>query len=254
MTENINRQHYNQQYRTEIELKYKTNTRWLLSLIDKLLREVDYNGVKGVLDVGCGSGIITAELARRFGMIHVNGVDLSEVGIKQAKEKYSHIKNLSFFCDDAMALSGGDSENINIDFVTLFELLEHIEDWKTMLSGLLNTYTPQYVMISSPIGKMRDYEKNVGHFRNYKKGEIELFMKRQGYLTVDCYYAGFPFWSPICRDLLNVFRKNAINVQESHEERMTLIDKAVSVILYYLFRYCSCIRKGDQFIGIFKQK
>lgn len=37
MTENINRKHYNQQYRTEIELKYKTNTRWLLSLIDRLL-------------------------------------------------------------------------------------------------------------------------------------------------------------------------------------------------------------------------
>lgn len=123
-----------------------------------------------------------------------------------------------------------------------------------MLSGVLNVYTPEYVMISSPIGKMRDYEKNVGHFRNYKQGEIELFMEQQGYLTVDYYYAGFPFWSPICRDLLNIFKKNAVNVQEPQEKGMTWINKGVSIILYYLFRYCSCLGKGDQFVGLFKQE
>lgn len=251
---NINKAHYNRQYKMEIELKYKTNTRYLLSLMDRLLREIDCNGVKSVLDVGCGSGIITAELARRFRKAHINGVDLSEVGIKHAKEKYGGIKNLSFFCDDATTLIRGGNNDINIDFLTLFELLEHIEDWKEMLSGLLNTYTPEYVMISTPIGRMRDYEKNVGHFRNYKCGEIESFMGWQGYVAVDCYYAGFPFWSPICRDLLNIFKKNAVNVQESGENGMSVLDKVIARILYFLFRYCSCIRKGDQFIGVFKKR
>ena len=38
---NINKKHYNQQYKTEIELKYKTNTRYLLSLTDKLLKKIE---------------------------------------------------------------------------------------------------------------------------------------------------------------------------------------------------------------------
>lgn len=255
MMGNINKKHYNQQYKTDIELKYKTNTRYLLFLMDRLLKKVDCNDIKGVLDVGCGSGIITAELAGRLKKADVKGVDLSEVGIKQAKEKYSRVNNLSFFCNNAVTLTEDNQFNdVNIDLVTLFELLEHIEDWKGMLSDLLDTYVPKYVIISSPVGRMRDYEKNVGHYRNYRRGEIEYFMRKQGYIALDCYYAGFPFWSPICRDLLNIFRKNAVNVQESNGKGMSRIDKAVSIILYYLFRYCSCLRKGDQFIGLFKRK
>ena len=250
---NINKKHYNQQYKTEIELKYKTNTRYLLSLTDKLLKKIECKKIKGVLDVGCGSGIITAELAHRLKKADVKGVDLSEVGINHAKEKYSHVTNLSFYCNNAVTLTKDIELNeANINLITLFELLEHIEDWKRMLSGLLNTYAPEYVIISSPVGRMRDYEKNVGHYRNFKRGEIEYFMKKQGYAALDCYYAGFPFWSPICRDLLNIFKKNAVNVQESNGKGMSGMDKAVSVILYYLFRYCSCLRKGDQFIGVFK--
>lgn len=253
VAENINKKHYNQQYKTEIELKYKTNTRYLLYLTDRLLRKIRLEDIESVLDIGCGSGVITAELARRMEKADVEGVDLSEVGIRHAKEKYSHINNLSFFCDDAVKLSE-DGAGSKFDLITLFELLEHIEDWEKMLSGLLDKYNPQYVIISSPIGKMRDYEKNVGHFRNYKRGEIEKFMKGQGYMILDCCYAGFPFWSPICRDLLNVFRKNAVNVQESTEKGMSVFDKAAAIVLYFLFRYGSSIRNGDQFVGIFKAK
>lgn len=141
-----------------------------------------------------------------------------------------------------------------IDLITLFELLEHIEDWEKMLCGLLEKYMPEYVIISTPVGRMRDYEKHVGHFRNYRRGEIEQFMGQYRYMTVDCFYAGFPFWSPICRDLLNIFRKNAVNVQKSSEKGMTIFDKIIARVLYYLFRYCSCLRKGDQFVGAFKRQ
>lgn len=253
MSENINKKHYNQQYKTEIELKYKTNTRYLLYLVDMLLQKIQLGDIKNVLDIGCGSGIITAELAHRMEKADVGGVDLSEIGIDKAKRKYGHIKNLSFFCDDAIALSEDGIKN-KIDLITLFEVLEHIEDWKKMLCGLLEKYMPKYIIISSPVGRMRDYEKRVGHFRNYKRGELEQFMVQQGYITLDCYYAGFPFWSPICRDLLNIFRRDAVNVQESSENGMSILDKIIARVLYFLFRHCSCLRKGDQFVGIFERQ
>ena len=52
---NINKKHYNRQYKTEIELKYKTNTRYLLFLADRLLKKADCKEIRGALDVGCGS-------------------------------------------------------------------------------------------------------------------------------------------------------------------------------------------------------
>ena len=62
----------------------------------------------------------------------------------------------------------------------------------------------RYIMVSVPIGRMREYEKEHGHFRNYQKGELESFFEENGFKTLKTYYAGFPFWSPITRDLLNL--------------------------------------------------
>lgn len=73
MAENINKEHYNRQYKTDIELKYKTNTRYLLYLVDQLLQKIKLEDIKSVLDVGCGSGIITAELACRMKAADIGG-------------------------------------------------------------------------------------------------------------------------------------------------------------------------------------
>ncbi len=48
-----------------------------------------------VLDVGCGSGAITADIAHRTSE-KVVGIDLSEHLIEIARTKYAHIPNLSF--------------------------------------------------------------------------------------------------------------------------------------------------------------
>ena len=50
---------------------------------------------------------------------------------------------------------------------------------------------------------MREYEIDLGHYRNFKKGELESFMYSHGFRKVDVLYAGYPFWSPITRDLTN---------------------------------------------------
>ena len=50
-----------------------------------------------VLDVGCGSGAITKDIATIIGPEGVvTGIDISEELIGIAKEKYASIKNISF--------------------------------------------------------------------------------------------------------------------------------------------------------------
>ena len=87
-------------------------------------------------------------------------------------------------------------------------------------------------------------------FENYQKGELESFFEENGFKTLKTYYAGFPFWSPITRNLLNLLPvDNTSDVQVE----MGLPKKIVSLLLYYSFRYFSFKNKGDQFVGLFEK-
>ena len=50
---------------------------------------------KRVLDVGAGSGILAAEIARQYPEKAVTGIDISETRLKHAREHYP-LPNLSF--------------------------------------------------------------------------------------------------------------------------------------------------------------
>lgn len=54
---------------------------------------------RSVLDVGCGSGAITADIAQRISG-KVVGIDLSEHLIELAQKNFAHISNLSFEVDN----------------------------------------------------------------------------------------------------------------------------------------------------------
>ena len=176
-----------------------------------------------VLDVGCGQGLNTVKFADDWPNAKIVGVDGDVSDMLDDKERF--------------------------DLVTAFELLEHIEDWEKVAT-VMTKISNRYIMVSVPIGRMREYEKEHGHFRNYQKGELESFFEENGFQTIKTYYAGFPFWSPITRDLLNLLPvDNTSDVQVE----MGLPKKIVSLLLYYSFRYLSLKNKGDQFVGLFEK-
>ena len=65
------------------------------------------------------------------------------------------------------------------------------------------------------------------------------------------FYAGFPFYSPITRDLLTLGGSSpGLTGKE-----LGFWEKQVSLFIYYLYRYCSTInRGGDQFMGLFQKE
>lgn len=245
MAKDINLEQYTKQYKIEIDYKYKTNTRYQRYLIKCLEKYMDSSLVYSILDVGCGQGLNTVLFLDDFKQAKVTGIDLSETGISYAKSKWSENNRLDFICSDITQMQ----IDRHFDMVCAFELLEHIEDWERVAEALCKA-SNRYIMVSSPIGRMREYEKMHGHYRNFQKGELEAFFNLHEYRTVKTYYAGFPFWSPITRDLLNILPGDSRKAQEN----LSAIGKISSLILYYLFRFCSMKSKGDQFVGLFEKE
>lgn len=78
-----------------------------------------------VLDVGCGPGTITADLADRVPEGHVTGIDSAQVIIDQARETTGDRTNLDFATGDAYALDYPDG---SFDVVHAHQVLQHLGD------------------------------------------------------------------------------------------------------------------------------
>lgn len=75
------------------------------------------------LDVGCGAGNVTAQVAKMFPEIAVVGVDISRKRFQKEKEKSTHLKNLTFVEMDAENLQFYTEK---FDFVHCRFLLEYL--------------------------------------------------------------------------------------------------------------------------------
>ncbi|WP_182111565.1 MULTISPECIES: methyltransferase domain-containing protein [unclassified Actinotalea] len=80
---------------------------------------------QSVLDVGCGPGTVTIDLARRVAPGRVVGVDTSAAVIELAREAAGDLPNVEFRTGDAMALPFDDDA---FDVVHAHQVLQHLSD------------------------------------------------------------------------------------------------------------------------------
>lgn len=78
-----------------------------------------------LLDVGCGPGTITADLARRLAPGRVVGVDSSAEVVETARSDAGDVPNLEFRTGDAYHLPVGDA---SFDAVHSHQVLQHLAD------------------------------------------------------------------------------------------------------------------------------
>lgn len=80
-----------------------------------------------VLDMGCGTGYGTAELAQQARS--TTGIDVSADAIAYAQEHYP-IPNVAFLAAPATAIPFAPA---SFDLITAFEVIEHVENWHDLL-------------------------------------------------------------------------------------------------------------------------
>ena len=244
--EEINQEFYGEHFNKEtVEyLKKSAGARWFNDLLVMTLNHADKKAIKTAADVGCGVGHKTLTIKKQIPKATVTGFDFSEPAIEAGKKAYGP-EGVKYSCEDITKKN----YKKRYDLISAFDVLEHIDDWGGMVNKLISINN-KYLLFSFPVGRMRPYEKNIGHFRNFQRSQIEDFLTSRGYRTVHTFYAGFPFFSPILRDLTQIFSKN---YSETISTKMSPIGVLMHKVWYILFRYFSLKHRGDVFIGLFEK-
>ncbi len=101
-----------------------------------------------ILDLGCGGGLICEPLARLGA--GVTGVDFVENNIKIARKhaKQKKLKINYMFSDIEKIIL-----NKKFDLIILFEILEHLEDWRGFLLNIYKNLKPGGKIIISTINR-----------------------------------------------------------------------------------------------------
>ena len=77
----------------------------LLPMVMRLSQDLDHSNV---LDVGCGVGFVTREIARRSQ--NVVGIDISKASIEHARKRTGSIRNVQFFHSSVEQFSVGQEQ------------------------------------------------------------------------------------------------------------------------------------------------
>jgi tocopherol O-methyltransferase len=96
-----------------------------IAIAERFFGQIDLSKVKKVLEVGCGIGVLTSYLAKKY-QWDMTGIDLDPEQINRAKKDYGENRNLRFIEADATKTPFDTNE---FDLVLSFDVLHHIPDW-----------------------------------------------------------------------------------------------------------------------------
>jgi 2-polyprenyl-3-methyl-5-hydroxy-6-metoxy-1,4-benzoquinol methylase len=99
--------------------------------------------VASVLEVGCGEGVVTAQLARFFPGAHVVGCDLSPQIVAEARARHP---GLAF---EVQSIYDAGEHGRGFDLVVACEVLEHLEDPARALHAIARA-SRRHLFVSVP--------------------------------------------------------------------------------------------------------
>lgn len=134
---------------------YSKNNSLQFDFAMRIISRMNVNKAATILDVGCGDGLITSQLARLAPNGHVLGTDISEKMIEFAKNKYSHLNNLNFEVMDATKNKFHNQFNL----ITSFNALHWVKDQQAALDGIANA-----ALKDADIILLLSHKKSLYHF------------------------------------------------------------------------------------------
>lgn len=157
-----------------------------------------------VLDVGCGEGVLTEQMADRLEGGQIVGIDLDDPKLRAEWQRRQR-PNLSYRAVPAERLPfDGDS----FDLVSAIEVLEHVDDPERVL-GEMRRAARRHLLVSvprEPVWRMlnvargayvRDWGNTPGHVNHWSKRSFVRLLS--GYGTVEHLRAPFPWTMALVR-------------------------------------------------------
>lgn len=177
-------------------LSKETIQRWQWG--DPLLRHLTEiilklaNGIGGrALDVGCGTGRVSVALAREG--FQVTGIDPATDVINQARELASEFDlDITYVAGD-FSQSETIFPNDSFDLVVCSEVLEHVEQWESIIENIRRVVKPKgYLILTVPNdpGQFSALDSYAGHLRRFGWGEIKANL--EGFRVERSFTIGFP--------------------------------------------------------------
>jgi SAM-dependent methyltransferase len=198
--------------------RYGPMSRHVRRIIKKLIKPLPFHSV---MDVGCGQGSLLLDLMCEYPGMAPNGSDFSPTAVEMARKK---VPQGQFDVLDLEKTAPAEQ----YDLVICSEVLEHIVDDVTAIRNL-ERMTGGHLVVTTVQGRMRSFEKEVGHVRNYERGELVTKLRAGGFDIIRVVQFGFPFYSPLYRDLLNATGSSGTTGEFGP------MRKLVATALYYLF-------------------
>jgi SAM-dependent methyltransferase len=139
----------------------------------------DFSAIHEVLEVGCGTGVVLAELQRVFPAARVIGMDLFDEGLAFARKRFSG------------TLVQGDVLTHEFahpfDLIGIFDVLEHLDDDAGILQRLWQQLKPGgYLVLTVPAhqGLWSYFDEVAHHRRRYAPAELERKLTATGFDVV----------------------------------------------------------------------
>lgn len=118
---------------------YQKNSLSQVERAKKYLASYKFSGNERVLDLGCGAGEITSEIASKAIHGDVIGIDLSKEMIAIASENHQSINNLRFLISDILDFTSKEQ----FDLITSFNALHWIRDHQRLLENARVSLRPK---------------------------------------------------------------------------------------------------------------
>lgn len=160
--------------------------------VSTFLRLVDAEPARSLVDLGCGSGSLLADIGARRPDMTLCGVDLSEAQIEANRIGTPLVQWYSTDLDRPLPEAALPPERF--DVVVASEIIEHVAHPEFFLANALQLAAPGgRLLLSTQSGPLRETERRVGHVRHFTVDAMRALLERAGWQPIRVWNAGFPF-------------------------------------------------------------
>lgn len=145
-------------------------------LIESIKRHLELTGDEQMLDVCCGNGLITSQIAPYCKS--VVALDFSDVLIESAM-KHRAASNITYMCLDALELGSSNIGSRRFDRILMYAALQHFEvrNLETLLRGFRDLSSDGAIIV---IGGVLDEQRKMSYLDTDEKREMYKYYCEQG--------------------------------------------------------------------------